>query len=120
MLPFTPSSSEARSHADSPRLVEDYKPGYPRFTALLSSHKPFFIFRRFPRLRARLLLSKQAKLALLEERLDEVDKLETALLFLGNSRNDQNAQRISLLSEIEASLANYGISSPKLVTKLDD
>ncbi|KIW80557.1 hypothetical protein Z517_07173 [Fonsecaea pedrosoi CBS 271.37] len=107
MPPSTPDSSEAHLPTHSPRLVEDYEPGYPRFTALLSSHEPFLIFRRFARLRARLLLLKQDRLTLLEERLDGIDKLETDLLFLGNSRNDRNVQRRSLISDIEASLADY-------------
>lgn len=46
--------------------VEDFREGYPRFTSLISSHDPFFLFRRFGRLRARLLLIKQDKLAVLD------------------------------------------------------
>jgi hypothetical protein len=46
---------------------------------------------------------------MLEERLDEVDQEESNLLFLGKSRCDHNPNRISLLSQIEACLADYGI-----------
>jgi hypothetical protein len=91
-------------------LVEEYKSGYPRFASILSSYEPFFICRRFNRLRARLLLLKQDKLSILEQRLDQVDEQETSLLFLGKSRCDQNAERSSILLDIEASLADYGIS----------
>lgn len=45
---------------------------------------------------------------MLEHRLEEVDRQETALLFLGKSRCDRNAERLSLLSEIETCLADYG------------
>jgi hypothetical protein len=88
--------------------VEDYKAGYPRFAALLSAHAPFFLCRRFNRLRARLLLLKQDKLSILEEKLDRIDQSERSLLFLGKSRLDTNADRLSTVSEIESSLANYG------------
>lgn len=89
--------------------VEDYKSGYPRFTALLSEHAPFFLCRRFNRLRARVLLVKQERLSILEEKLDQVDKNETSLLYLGKSRSDANENRLSILKEIESSLADYGM-----------
>ncbi|KAK3936714.1 hypothetical protein QBC46DRAFT_461337 [Diplogelasinospora grovesii] len=87
--------------------IEDYRPGYPRFTALLSAHGPYFLCRCFNQLRARLLLLKQDKLSTLEQRLDEIDQHETSPLFLGKSRSDRNADRLSLLSDIETCLADY-------------
>jgi len=96
------------SKADG-KQVEDYRPGYPRFTALLSAYDPYLLCRRFSRLRARILLLKQDKLSLLEQRLDEVDREEVCPLFLGMSRSDRNAQRASVLEEIESSLTEYGI-----------
>src|SRR4051812_24844527 len=57
-------------------LVESYRRGYPQFTALISTHRPFVLCRRFSRLRVRLLLLKQDKLSLLEQKLDEVDQEE--------------------------------------------
>lgn len=89
-------------------LVEDYRPGYPRFTALLSAYDPYFLCRRFSKLRARLLLLKQDRLSVLEQKLEQVDHEETSPLFLGKSRCDRNPERISLLSDIESCLANYG------------
>jgi len=88
--------------------VEDYRPGYPRYTALLAAYDPYTICRRFSKLRARLLLLKQDRLSLLEERLEKVDREERSPLFLGKSRCDGNLERISLLSEIESQLAEYG------------
>ena len=89
-------------------LVEDHVNGYPRFTALLSTYEPFFLCRRFNRLRARLLLLKQDRLTVLEQKLDQIDEQETSLLFLDTNRRDANADRWSLLSEIESHLADYG------------
>jgi hypothetical protein len=88
--------------------VEDYRAGYPRFTALLAAYDPYVICRRFTRLRARLLLLKQDRLSALEARLDEVDDMERRPLFFGASRCDRNPERAALLSEIESQLADYG------------
>ncbi|KAH6652849.1 hypothetical protein BKA67DRAFT_302481 [Truncatella angustata] len=88
--------------------IEEYNLGYPRFTALLSAHKSWFIFRRFDKLRARILLATQDRLSFLEQQLEEIDRQETSLLFLGRSRCDGNTDRLSTLSEISTTLADYG------------
>ncbi|KAI1123527.1 hypothetical protein F5Y10DRAFT_51181 [Nemania abortiva] len=87
--------------------IDDFKAGYPRYTALLSTNEPYFLCRRFDRLRARLILLKQDKLTLLERRLDEIDEKETSVLFLGKSRCDRNPDRIAILSEIDSCLRDY-------------
>ena len=56
----------------------------------------------------RLLLLKQDRLSQLEKRLEKVDREEVALLSLGSSRDDNNPERISVLAEIDAALADYG------------
>jgi hypothetical protein len=89
--------------------VEDFPAGYPRFSALISSHDSFHICRRFSNLRARLLLLQQDRLSLLEKRLEKVDREEVTLLSLGSSRRDTNKDRGSILEEIDAALADYGI-----------
>ena len=89
-------------------LVEDYRPGYPRFTALLSAYEPYFLCRRFSKLRARVLFLKQDRLSVLEERLERIDHEEASPLFLGKLRCDRNLERTSLLSDIESGLADYG------------
>lgn len=89
-------------------IVEDYRLGYPRFCALVAAHNSFQICRRFSNLRARLLLLKQDKLSLLEQRLEDVDANERAPLFLGSSRDDGNGERASIVSEIDDALADYG------------
>ena len=98
-----------RYYTNWPGLVEDYRLGYPRYTALLSAYDSFFICRRFSKLRARLLLSKQDRLSMLQQRLDQIDQEEESPLFLGKSRCDANTDRITLLSDIESCLADYGM-----------
>ncbi|KAF7502934.1 hypothetical protein GJ744_004810 [Endocarpon pusillum] len=106
-LPFWNPSESTVATERQIKKIEDYKSGYPRFTALVSAHDQFFLCRRFDKLRARLLLLKQDRLSILEQRLDQVDQQETSLLFLGKSRCDGNTNRISLLSEIESCLTDY-------------
>jgi hypothetical protein len=52
---------------------------------------------------------------MLEQRLDQVDQQETSLLFLGKSRCDGNTDQISLLSEIESCLADYGMYRDQVI-----
>lgn len=90
------------------KTVEDYRPGYPRFTALIATHDLYFISRRFSKLRARLLLLKQDRLVVLERQLEEADQAEGCPLFLARRRSDVNPTREALLAEIESRLADYG------------
>ncbi|KAI1740752.1 hypothetical protein F4680DRAFT_447607 [Xylaria scruposa] len=89
------------------KKIEDYRAGYPQYTALLSAHNPYFICRRFDKLRARVLLRKQDKLSALEQNLEEVDQQESCVIFLGKSRIDNNTDRLSLLDKIESALHDY-------------
>lgn len=88
--------------------VEDYRQGYPRFSALVGSHDSFHVCRRFSAPRARLLLLKQDRLSLLEEQLERVDCEETAPFFLGCARRDTNAERKKVLDDMDTALADYG------------
>ncbi|KAL4727146.1 hypothetical protein ACLX1H_006047 [Fusarium chlamydosporum] len=106
--PILPVAAPATHTAKAQsRKIEDFRPGYPRFTSLISSHDSFFLFRRFSRLRARLLLIKQDRLAVLEQKLDDIDNAETIPIFLGKARIDRNQDRLSVLAEIESTLAEY-------------
>ncbi|KAI9900825.1 hypothetical protein N3K66_005087 [Trichothecium roseum] len=89
------------------KQVEDYPQGYPRFSALISSHPSFSLCRRFSNLRARLLLRKQDRLALLEGRLERLDAEEGDRLALGSIRRDDNEERLALLAEIDEALLDY-------------
>ncbi|KAL8662736.1 MAG: hypothetical protein Q9202_004428 [Teloschistes flavicans] len=75
--------------------------------AFIASHPSFHVFRRFCRVRARLLLIKQDELSLLERQLDEIDAQEDKELFLGNRRRDKNPERKEILSKLEENLASY-------------
>lgn len=89
--------------------VEDYSSGYPQYSALISSYDFFFIFRSFRRLRARLLLSKQDEINVLEAQLDCLDREEASPFFLATCRGDRSPTRISVLDQISTKLAEYGI-----------
>lgn len=99
----------ARDDNDDFTTVESFRNGYPRFAALLSSDGAFQVFRRFARLRMRIILTKQDELALLENCLDKIDQEEQRALFLGNLRRDSNEQRKAILERISAALSKYGM-----------
>jgi len=94
--------------ADHSQSVEEYRAGYPRFSAFVAANPDFLVCRRFLRLRSRLLYLKQDKLSQLEQQLDNLDQNETSPLFLGMSRRDGNTARVSLLSQISVALGDYG------------
>jgi hypothetical protein len=89
-------------------IVEDFPTGYPQFTALLSTHPYFHIFRKFSHLRTRSLLNKQDELARLEEQLRELDDGDACPLFRGSFRRDRNTHRTQLFGEINRQLGEYG------------
>lgn len=89
-------------------IVEDFPLGYPRYSALVASDTAFYICRRFSKTRARLLLLKQDKIAVLEERLTQTDDQEQSPLFLGMSRADSNPKRREILDELDIALRDYG------------
>ncbi|KAK0716306.1 hypothetical protein B0H67DRAFT_582828 [Lasiosphaeris hirsuta] len=87
--------------------VEDYRPGYPRFAAIIGAHPPFHISRRFSRLRSRILLHKQDEISVLEAQLDAADEEETNALYLGNRRRDRNEVRKQIIDEVGLALRDY-------------
>lgn len=91
--------------------VEDYPTGYPRFAALLNSHASFYTFRNFSKLRLRVLLGKQDKLAQLEDRMEEIDDNPDFAVIRGTFRRDINGERDALLALIDKHLADYGTLS---------
>lgn len=52
---------------------------------------------------------KQDRITCLEEQLDKVDQDEPLPVFLGKSRGDTNSERLSILSQIESAIADYGM-----------
>ena len=89
-------------------LVDKYRSGYPRYTALLSAHPSFHNFRRFTRVRMRLLLIKQDEISLLEEKLDLLDSKEDRPLFLASIRRDTNTDRLQVIQSLRTALVEYG------------
>ncbi|KUJ10002.1 uncharacterized protein LY89DRAFT_689877 [Mollisia scopiformis] len=87
--------------------IEDYREGYPRYSALIGAEKSFHICRRFSNLRARLLLLQQDKICLLEKHLEQIDRDEKAPLFLGSSRSDVNVERGAVIEGIQVALERY-------------
>ncbi|KAK0742067.1 hypothetical protein B0T21DRAFT_408912 [Apiosordaria backusii] len=88
-------------------MLDRHRSGYPRFAALLSTHASFQNFRRFTRVRMRLILLKQDEIALLEHKLDELDSAEKQKIFLGCMRRDQNDERRRVLDGLQKALAEY-------------
>ena len=91
--------------------VEDFRQGYPRFCALIDTHPALNIFRRFSKLRARVILRKQDRLSILEQQLENLDQQETTTLFLASNRLDGNTERQTVLDDIEKALHDYGLST---------
>lgn len=111
----TRCSNSGWANMKSPhKSVDRHRPGYPRYSALLSTHPSFHNFRRFTRLRMRLLLQKQDEVSRLEEKLDNIDAQETHHIFLGCMRRDINPERLRLFQELKVVLAEYGLPSISL------
>lgn len=93
-------------------LVEKYREGYPRFSALMSMSRQSQIFRQFRTLRLRMLLYKQDEVVELEEQLAEIEDKDTDNndLHRGNRRLDQNKKRKSILKQLDRKLAVYGMT----------
>ncbi len=89
-------------------MVEDFRQGYPRFCALINAHPAWNVFRRFSKLRARIILRKQDTLSVLEQHLESLDSQETTALFLASNRLDGNSERQTVLDDIEKALQDYG------------
>jgi len=75
---------------------------------LIATHGAFHIFRRFSDVRARLLLLAQDKIVHLEEQLMRIDQAEKSPFFLASSREDKNAERQLVLSQLDTCLEAYG------------
>lgn len=113
----TPSTAQDPAKSGQPctkiqNQIEDYRPGYPQFSALVGAHDTFQIYRRFSNLRSRLLLYKQDSLSVLEKRLNDIDDNEKSPLFLGSRRRDKNEERKGIMGKVDLELAEYGKMAP--------
>ncbi|KAL6922447.1 hypothetical protein FSST1_006473 [Fusarium sambucinum] len=89
--------------------IEDYPAGYPRFSALVASHPSYHIARRFTILRAQLLLTKQDRLSMLEEKLARFDSDKNNYAFLGCSR-EMSEPRRQILKDIDDAMEDYDMA----------
>src|SRR5439155_27200562 len=89
-------------------------PGYPRLASLENSDESFVHYRRFGYLHNRLLLHRQAEIALLEKRLDELDArdVDSDLAFRLHEAEFQEGddpEQKNLLEKLEEKLKKYGM-----------
>jgi hypothetical protein len=100
-------------------IVKTFPRGYPNFAAFLDSDESFMLYRRYGYLQSRILLEKQDELRLLEEQLDELDRLEMNVrphkLF---TRMQQGDVRQGLLKKIETAFCEYGVCIRMIVQLL--
>ena len=92
--------------------------GYPELATFLDSDDNFMVYRRFGYVQARLLLEKQERLRLLEQKLDNLDKRQTA------EEEDADAlctvdvdpafkvDRDNLMAKVERAFHDYGKTCP--------
>lgn len=91
--------------------------GYRGFTSFVASDPDFFVVRRFDRLNARVLLTLQDNLSLLEERLEVLDgnlSAKNAGDVNNGSVRDDIPDRAALLSEMCNKLKDYSTSLSSL------
>lgn len=110
---------ESHSPANQPgqtdrrvKSVDSLRLGYPRYSALLSTHPAFFVFRRFTRTRMRLLLQKQNEILSLLEALDKMDREEAVRLSLSYFLRDSNLARHQIVGKLTKALEEYGTLHP--------
>jgi hypothetical protein len=94
--------------ASDTNAVEDYRKGYPRFSAFVGAHDSLQIFRRFSGVRTRLLLLAQDEVTQLEAELNGLDEDEKRSLWLMSSRRDKNPEREKVISDLRITLKAYG------------
>ncbi|KAK8044179.1 hypothetical protein PG993_004203 [Apiospora rasikravindrae] len=84
--------------------------GYKEFARYLSLTDEYFVLRRYDLLHCRILVTLQQRIAILEERLDELDEKlsrQTPDVHNGTVRNDQPERQL-LVEEIARELKSYG------------
>lgn len=115
-----------RNSTDSQDLRQDeidLKPskyrGYRKYSEFIASDDDFFILRRFGAISARIALSLQDQVAILEERLIVLDKKydrrDSVDVKNGAFREDQG-DRIVVLKEMEEALTKYSKSAPSSIS----
>jgi hypothetical protein len=109
--PTTECTVNLSNHATqplTPTIVDRYRLGYPRYSALLSSHNSFQVYRRFSSIRTRMILQKQHEISALEEELDASDNAEKNPLYLSSIKRDSNATRHAIFAKLKIAINDYG------------
>ncbi|KAK4169543.1 hypothetical protein QBC43DRAFT_307950 [Cladorrhinum sp. PSN259] len=105
------ASMENRTVLNLPQQLEDSPAGYPRYSALMAADMSYQVFRRFSRLRTRLLLLKQDELAALEKQLDKLDRDDEGnqdnKIRLLSCRADTNSERKVVIEKVKTGLSEY-------------
>lgn len=120
---FTQFEPELPRRAPTIAVVDDYPEGYPRAAAFIASADDFHAFRRYSYLNARILLHKQAEIAVLEKKLEKLDApedddnkdfladytYEHQLHHHPDQAKQRKSERIELLEKLEPLLNSYGM-----------
>jgi hypothetical protein len=101
-----------RQPPDSPELAKR-KPwkhiGYREAAKWMSLDRDFFVLRRFSELNARLILSREVRIAELERQLEEVDDPEKQPIDIHNGTilRDPNMRRVEILETLWPMMKDY-------------
>lgn len=94
---------------DSP--VDGFRLGHLRYSVLISSDSDLQIYRRFTRIRTRMILQKHYEISLLEKEIDQIDNDERNPLHLGCLQRDSNQARHSTFRRLNDLIEEYAIAS---------
>jgi hypothetical protein len=101
------------------KLAWKYK-GYKEFSKWMASEDDFFVFRRFGRLNAGVVLWMQDRITQIETRLDEIHEMIANSPDIENRRNDSfrwdakyEQERDHLMTQLSGLLHHYSMSPPE-------
>jgi len=96
--------------------------GYKGYSDFIASENDFYILRRFASLNARVALSFQDQISVLEEQLDDLDnhcsRRDAEDLHNGSFRDDRE-ERTALVEKIYEKLTKYSAFAPLLALSFD-
>lgn len=85
--------------------------GYPAFSAFVASDDDFFFLRRFGALHARVLLSLQDQITMLEDKVKAIDQQSSSRTAIdhnnGSFREDEYEERTNVIAEIRKRIGEY-------------
>jgi hypothetical protein len=85
--------------------------GYKGYASWVASSDTFFHVRKFATLNARVILSLQGEISVLEEKLQELDRIysskESGVINNGSFRDDQKTERVETMLSLKQKLLEY-------------